>query len=319
MTDVTQAQYDTLQTIAQRFGSQVEAINGLTSALQQGYQPLLDGDWEGRGVTAFRHEMDGELFPAVQRLNHALQEGQSVMLAISQILQQAEREAAGLFGGSHDGQGGNAGGSSTTGAGNGSSDGGSSGSGNPVLDFLKHVFVDKASIKGTARLFQDGKFKPYLGGSYSTSFAGDSVGWDNIAGTPLDVKFKGDLGKISAKLGIGMTDKGGIQAGIDAKAYVATGTATAVMGDQNLAYTDSTEVKALGVEGFAGYKDGSVGATVGANLVSVERQVGFNIGGYNISLTGEVGVKAELGGSIGKNTEIKVGPFSIGLSFGGAK
>lgn len=60
-------------------------------------QQLRDSGWEGRGSAAFFNQMDGEVFPAVQRLEAALQDAQRVTLQIRQVIQTAEEEAAQPF------------------------------------------------------------------------------------------------------------------------------------------------------------------------------------------------------------------------------
>jgi hypothetical protein len=53
------------------------------------------------------------------------------------------------------------------------------------------------------------------------------------------------------------------------------------------------------------------------NLASIEGSVGANVAGVNVSLTGEIGFKAEFGITFGKRTEIKLPFISFGLRFGG--
>lgn len=45
----------------------------------------------------------------------------------------------------------------------------------------------------------------------------------------------------------------------------------------------------------------------------------MNVAGVNVGVSAEIGLKLELGLSIGKNTQVKPGPFSFGISFCGAK
>ena len=47
--------------------------------------------------------------------------------------------------------------------------------------------------------------------------------------------------------------------------------------------------------------------------------MGVNVAGVNVGVKGEIGLKAELGFKIGKETEIKLPFITIGFSFGGAK
>jgi WXG100 family type VII secretion target len=110
-----QSRYDDLAAIAARFGEQAEQSTALHHCVRQCADTLTQEGWEGEGVLAFRAEMDDEVFPALQRLIQALQEGRAVTLEASAILQQAEEEAATLFqGGEMAGVGAAANGDNTT-------------------------------------------------------------------------------------------------------------------------------------------------------------------------------------------------------------
>jgi hypothetical protein len=93
----------------------------------------------------------------------------------------------------------------------------------------------------------------------------------------------------------------------------------AMVGDKDLGWTGGAEVKALQGKAFAGYQDGSVGLEAGVNLVSGKLETGVNVAGVNVGVNAEIGLKLELGLSVGKNTKVKLGPISFGISFGGAK
>ncbi len=97
--NIIQAQYEALEALAQKFGQQAEMNGEMYGRIQQAVQALEQGGWEGQGSSAFFAEMDGTVYPALQRLNNALEEAQSTTLQIKQIIQQAEEEAAAPFGG----------------------------------------------------------------------------------------------------------------------------------------------------------------------------------------------------------------------------
>jgi WXG100 family type VII secretion target len=96
-TDVIQANYDELENVAARFGQWAENNSDITSRVQQCAEKLINGDWIGQGVEAFAAELNGEVFPAMQRLTQALEQVRSVTLEVKFIVQQAEEEAASLF------------------------------------------------------------------------------------------------------------------------------------------------------------------------------------------------------------------------------
>lgn len=97
--DVIQANYDALEALATKFGQEAENNSELNGRIQQAVQSLEHGGWQGMGASAFFTEMDGTVYPAVQRLINALEEARSVTLEIKQVIQQAEKEAAAPFGG----------------------------------------------------------------------------------------------------------------------------------------------------------------------------------------------------------------------------
>ena len=95
--DVVQAQYETLEAIAARFGQQAEATSDLMHRVQRAADALRGGDWQGKGVDAFGTEMDQDLYPALVRLQEAMVSAQSTTLVIKEIVAQAEEEAAARF------------------------------------------------------------------------------------------------------------------------------------------------------------------------------------------------------------------------------
>ncbi len=94
---IVQAEYDQLEAIAARFGDQSQRSNELHARLAQGVQALAQGGWQGRGVEAFLTEMDGEVFPALQRLIDALAEAGMATNNITALIRTAEEEAAAPF------------------------------------------------------------------------------------------------------------------------------------------------------------------------------------------------------------------------------
>ncbi len=122
---------------------------------------------------------------------------------------------------------------------------------------------------------------------------------------------------------------GGVKVGVDehgpiaalyAEAYAFQAKAETVFaGDKNLGATGGASARVLAGEAVAGFKDGSLQATIGGTLASVKGEMGANVAGFNVGVSGEIGLKAELGFKIGEKTEIKLPFVSLGLSFGGAK
>src|SRR3990172_5885361 len=94
---IVRADYEQLRLIAGRFSDQSARARTTLRRLSRQMQVLRDGDWKGKGASAFYREMEGELLPSRQRLSSTLDSAQRVTLEISRIMQEAEQEAAALF------------------------------------------------------------------------------------------------------------------------------------------------------------------------------------------------------------------------------
>jgi len=91
------ADHDSLRLIAQAMGQQSEASRRTLDRLRRAKEALQGGDWIGVGAKAFYREMDSEVLPSMGRLVSALERSAEVTRTISQIMKQAEDEAARLF------------------------------------------------------------------------------------------------------------------------------------------------------------------------------------------------------------------------------
>ena len=100
------ADYEQLKNAASQFGGQAQAARQTLQALQRQLEVLQGGDWVGQGATAFYQEMGGQVMPTMKRLAGALESAQQSTLQISQIMAQAEAEAARVLRGGPAGPGG---------------------------------------------------------------------------------------------------------------------------------------------------------------------------------------------------------------------
>src|SRR3990172_3606556 len=91
------ADHDSLRLIAQAMGQQSEASRRTLDRLRRAKEALQGGDWIGVDAKAFYREMDSEILPSMGRLVSALERSAEVTRTISQIMKQAEDEAARLF------------------------------------------------------------------------------------------------------------------------------------------------------------------------------------------------------------------------------
>lgn len=98
--------FDALQRISGQFKGQADSTRQMQKALKDKMQVLQGKDWVGKGADKFYGEMNGSLLPAVQRLATSFDSASRVTLKISQIMKQAEDDAAALFKGGDDGHSG---------------------------------------------------------------------------------------------------------------------------------------------------------------------------------------------------------------------
>jgi WXG100 family type VII secretion target len=89
--------YEALRQIAQTFAQHTITTQHMLEQLKNHMGVLQGGDWQGQGATKFFLEMDGQVLPAIQRLSHALDESNRVVVQISAVIQQAEDDSARLF------------------------------------------------------------------------------------------------------------------------------------------------------------------------------------------------------------------------------
>lgn len=118
--DKVQYQYEQLEKIAQSANVHADGAAAMRQRLAQHMQTLIDGGWFGEGAANFYNEMEHEIFPAVMRLERALESLGGVVLRASDMMREAEEQAANGF---KSGSGGLNGGGSA-GGGNGSTGGG---------------------------------------------------------------------------------------------------------------------------------------------------------------------------------------------------
>jgi WXG100 family type VII secretion target len=299
MADEIRVDYAQLQQVAAQFSRQATAVSQMQQQLKR-KMGQLQSAWVGQGSGAFFSEMNDKVLPATNRLCRALQDASKTTRQIAQLMEQAERDAAALFRGEAI--------SGTQGAvGNGGGEGSAGG---------KPSFWDGFSFKGKGKIWefdrantdQPSKFDPGVIVRYGVSGA--------VVGSPDAEGFSVLGGSAGAQAGV--TSKG-FQVGPYAEGYVAQAKTEGVWGDENLALTGGGTVKALAAEGFAGIRNNSFGASIGGTLISVKGEAGTNVAGVNVGVTGEVGLKAELGLQVGQETKLKLPFLTVGFAFGKAK
>lgn len=97
MSDEVRASYNDLEQVSQRFTKAQNEVQQMLQRVRSSMDPLESGSWIGRGFDAFQSEMNGEVLPAVTRLQNALGEAASTTNNIVQVMQSADEDASGPF------------------------------------------------------------------------------------------------------------------------------------------------------------------------------------------------------------------------------
>ncbi len=136
-----------------------------------------------------------------------------------------------------------------------------------------------------------------------------------LGGVPINFA----AGALAVGLGTGFDSKGRLYGGLNIEGTLAeANTSGTLLGDKNLGLGGSAGIQVGHADAFAGYKDGTVGAEIGVDLVRAEGTLGGNFAGKNVGVTGSIGIGFKLGFKIGKDTKIALGPFEIGFHIGEA-
>lgn len=145
-------------------------------------------------------------------------------------------------------------------------------------------------------------------GGFEAQLGGGDDGWARQS-VSLDV--------ISGNAFIGTN---GSDWGVGGEASVGSVSETMVFGTKSFGITVDGELAGPGVDGFTGYKDGSISLLDGGgSLGGVSGSVGLNVFGYNVSLGAGAEVGGHAGVTVGLNNRFRLGPFQGTLAFGDAK
>lgn len=140
------------------------------------------------------------------------------------------------------------------------------------------------------------------------------VGGVDIGGYRTDAK--AGMYEAGAKVGFG---EDGFTAGAYGEVSASEVTAEGVIGTSAFGIAGVVGAAGPSAEAFIGIKDNTLGASIGGSIVSAEAEAGLNIAGANVGIKGGVSLGLEFGFKIGQKTEVKFGPFKVGLAFGKAK
>lgn len=318
-----QVHYEQLAEIAARFGRRAAANQELARRIKEQAEGLITAGWQGQGAQAFADELRGELLPALDRLSAILHEGQAVTEAISARFREGEEQAARLFiddpaQGGASGAAEPPGGWQTTGSGQWSY-GPASVSGRTA----EREAGMRADGSGTAKIDDLNKKNQELGFRYraiSGTLGGGKGAEGAIDVGPVEGTGAAKIEFGAYEIGGGVEAKdGALRAGGYGEISVVKAEAEGVIGDADAGLTGGIKGKLLGLDGFGGAGTDGLGLKGGLTVASVEAEGGVNVGGYNVSVGAEAGLKWEWGLKWGPKTEVELPFFSLSFSFGKAK
>ncbi len=91
------ADYEKLAQIAKSFNQQSDTVSQTLNDLKQKMSVLQGKDWIGKGADKFYGEMSSSVLPMLKRLAAALEQSARTTQKISQVMKQAENEAAAIL------------------------------------------------------------------------------------------------------------------------------------------------------------------------------------------------------------------------------
>ena len=94
--DLIQVDYERLEALARRCGSQAEQLAALHATLTQAMHRVLDS-WEGQAASKFHAEMQEKVLPTLKRMSEAIGECSASFTESAVIYRDAEQRAALLF------------------------------------------------------------------------------------------------------------------------------------------------------------------------------------------------------------------------------
>ncbi|PJF28709.1 MAG: hypothetical protein CUN52_12100 [Phototrophicales bacterium] len=97
MSDRIEADYQELQKISNMMNQRADTIQNQYQLLKAKVGELLNGNWEGRGADKFQAEMEGEVFPALMKLQRALEACSNSLGQVANTFRQSEEQASNLF------------------------------------------------------------------------------------------------------------------------------------------------------------------------------------------------------------------------------
>ncbi len=97
MTDRVRYQYDNLEGFARQFSDHASEAQQVRTRLTRQLAVLEEGGWVGEGASRFSAEMRDLILPALDALSRALDSANGAIMRATEMMREAENEAAALF------------------------------------------------------------------------------------------------------------------------------------------------------------------------------------------------------------------------------
>lgn len=97
MADKFRGHYAQLKDIAKTFGDQGSEVQNMIQNLKSKQQDLEGGGWKGDAANKFYAEMNGPVYTALNKLQKAMGEANSITTKIAQITKQTEDTSSHIF------------------------------------------------------------------------------------------------------------------------------------------------------------------------------------------------------------------------------
>lgn len=97
MADRFRGHYGQLKDIAKSFGDQASEVGNMISNLKSKQQDLEGGGWKGDAANKFYAEMNGPVYKALNKLQNAMSEANSITTKIAKITKDAEDNSSKVF------------------------------------------------------------------------------------------------------------------------------------------------------------------------------------------------------------------------------
>lgn len=97
MADKFRGHYAQLKDIAKTFGDQGSEVQSMIQDLKSKQQQLEGGDWKGDAANKFYTEMNGPVYKALNNLQKALTEANSITTKIAKLTKDTEDNTSKIF------------------------------------------------------------------------------------------------------------------------------------------------------------------------------------------------------------------------------